>query len=130
MNKQDREAQARLIRMGIDPDDAYQLHLIERRLHRWHELECGIDRGGINWNDDDGKPYWYISATGKTSKTPMYNSEKAALKKLAGIMAKYPSMTHYVQGDPRGGALYIIPKDKLRDGMELGSYYSSVGVCV
>ena len=133
MNKQDRDAQARLIRLGIDPDDAYQLHLIERRLHRWYELECGTDRGAIEQDEETGKWYWYNpdTVTRETRQScPIRDGEKSALKKLAATMAKYPAFVEYVHGDPRGGTLYIIPRDQLRDGVELDCYYSSVGVCV
>ena len=46
--------------------------------------------------------------------------ERGALKRLAKIMARYPSLSYYIQTDPRGASLYIlrlgdVPKDHLVD---------------
>lgn len=137
MNKQDREAQARLIRLGIDPDDAYQLHLIERRLHRWHELECGIGRGCIERDETTDKPYWVTQPTyneapytnGNGRRILIRDREKSALKKLAAIMAQYPDLVPYVQSDPRGGALWILRRDKLNPEIGIDCQYTN-GVAV
>ena len=101
-----------LAREGMAIDDALALRRISHRLHRWHELECGIDSGGVERCESTGAVTWYDSRTGKRS--PHRDYETPALKRLTKIMSKYPfAWRYYVQGDPRGCALYILsPKTK------------------
>ncbi len=101
--------------------DAESLRRISMTLHRWHELECGVDGGGVE--RVDGKPYWYNSYTGKRQ-GPVPDREKGALARLATIMQRYPSLQSYVQGDPRGCALYILKPGDVPDGCDVGAYYS------
>ena len=126
---------------GISYEDACALRRISMTLHRWHELECGDGNSYGSWaiargrmrtfvpeegkpikkfeHDDDGKPYLehhhYMHGKGKDTVTysPMADRERGALKRLAKIMARYPGFVSYVQGDPRGCALYIVPKTGL-----------------
>jgi hypothetical protein len=50
----------------------------------------------------------------RTTYTLLADRERGALKRLARIMARYPGFASYVQGDPRGCALYILrPVDTL-----------------
>ena len=44
---------------------------------------------------------------------PIADRETGARKRLAVIMARYPHLTAYVQGDPRGCALYILTASQL-----------------
>jgi hypothetical protein len=44
-------------------------------------------------------------------------------------MAKYPGFTEYVQTDPRGASLYILPPGTFKEGMDISSYYSQ-GIAV
>ena len=113
---------SRLINKGIDWKHAQELRRISMTLHRWHELECGDGNDSASWcitrgkktgkafeYDDNGKPY--LERHAHTSNTPTYSPmadrERGALKRLAAIMENYPSLNAYVQGDPRGCALYI-----------------------
>lgn len=105
-------------------DDAYALRRIAMTLHRWHELECGVDSGGIDRDEETGRPHWYNAYTGKRSRSPIPDREKGALKRLALIMARYPSLQAYVQGDPRGAALWILRPGDVPEGGELASYYT------
>ena len=133
---------------GISFQDAHALRRISMTLHLWHELECGdgnqhgswcITRGRKNGkafeHDDDGKPYLehhhYMHGHGKdsVSYTAMPDRERGAIKRLDAIMASYPGFVSYVQGDPRGCALYILrPADTadLPDGAngDVGSVYT------
>jgi len=65
-------------------------------------------------HDDDGAPYiehhHYTHGQGKDSVSyaAIPDRERGALKRLAKIMANYPGWASYVQGDPRGCALYIL----------------------
>lgn len=118
-----------LVRAGITTGDALALRRISMQLHRWHEKECGIDNGCIERDETTGKPLWRNAMTGKTY--PVRDMETPALKRLDGIMAKYPTFRHYVQTDPRGAALYILTPHNLafigEDSIE--SRYSA-GICV
>lgn len=112
----------RLLNAGFSFDEARELRRISMTLHRWHEMECGDGNEYASWcivrgkktgqvfeYDDDGKPY--LERHAHTSNKPTYtlvaDRERGALKRLAAIMAKYPELTSYIQGDPRGCSLYI-----------------------
>jgi len=114
---------------GARPD-AESLRRISMTLHRWHELECGISNGHVERDEETGKTYWVPAsfstrASGVPSKryqTP--DREAGALKRLAAIMQRYPSLSSYVQGDPRGAALYILRPTDVPAGEKAESYYS------
>lgn len=118
-----RECIPPLTRAGISQADAEALRRIAMTLHRWHELECGRDRGCIERDETTGKPYWLSAFTGKrTGVVP--DRETAAKKRLAKIMARYPTLRAYIQGDPRGASLYILRPGDVPEGAEVDSYYS------
>jgi len=96
-------------------------------LHSWHEMECGIDNGCIERDEITGKPYWLDSNTMR--RFPVADKEKGALKRLHALAAKYPELVPYVQGDPRGASLYMVPKKYLEGGKDIDSYYSQ-GIAV
>lgn len=112
----------RLERAGIARADAEALRRISMQLHRWHELECGVEGGGVERDEATGKVTWYSSRTGRRSPYP--DRESGALKRLAAIMSRYPTLGYYVQGDPRGAALYILPPGTIPEGAAVDSYYS------
>jgi hypothetical protein len=128
----------RLLNAGITTEDAVALRRISMTLHRWHEQECGdgnnygswcIVRGKKTGNvfeyEDEGKPFLEYHSHTETKATyrPLPDRERGALKRLAAIMGKYPTLGAYVQTDPRGCALYI--------GIGLtDSNYSSQGIAV
>ena len=95
---------------GVTYQDAQALRRISMTLHRWHEMECGCDRGAIERDEETGLTYWYNPDVGTRYRTR--DMETGALKRLAAIMARYPHLTHYIQGDPRGCALYILDPAK------------------
>lgn len=111
-----------LLRAGITYAHAVELRRISMTLHRWHELECGDGNDYASWSivrgkktgnvfeyDDDGKPY--IERHAHSESKPTYSliadRETGARKRLARIMANYPTLSAYIQTDPRGCALYI-----------------------
>lgn len=113
-----------LVRAGISLDDAFALRRISMTLHRWHELECGdsnrwasfcLVRGKKNGKDfeydDNGKPFMetHPNDGSKTRYDSVPDRERGALKRLGKIMARYSGFTSYIQGDPRGASLYILP---------------------
>lgn len=116
------ECVARLTAIGIEYHDALALRRIAMTLHRWHEAECGTEYGGIERDEQTGKTYWYNSHSNRRTPTP--DRETGALKRLETLMAQYPTLTSYVQGDPRGASLYILRPGDVPDGADVGSYYS------
>lgn len=116
------ECVGRLMQLGINEYDARQLRRIAMTLHRWHELECGDSNNWNSWAivrgnkkdrmtfeyDDNGKPYMETHPhDGKTYYTRIADRENGAKRRLNRIMANYPTLSAYIQGDPRGASLYI-----------------------
>ena len=137
-----------LLALGLSWDDARTLRRVSMTLHRWHELECGDGNNHGSWcitrglktregfhHDDDGRPYLehhhYLHGKGKdyVTYTPMADREKGALRRLLIVMSRHPSLAYYVQGDPRGCALYILRPGDVPDGADVSAYYSR-GVAV
>ena len=117
-----KEVIAPLTRAGIAEQDAYRLRRIAMQLHRWHELECGVENGGVERDEATGKVTWYSSHSGK--RWPYPDRETGALRRLDAIMSEYPTLSAYVQGDPRGAALYILRPGDVPAGQQADSYYS------
>lgn len=111
-----------VISCGISREDSEALRRISMTLHRWHEHECNgaIQRDGER---GDGLPFWHSTYDGRKLGR-VADRERGALKRLAAIMARYPHLSAYVQGDPRGCALYIIRPGDVPEGKEPDSYYS------
>ena len=125
------EVLSRLERAGISYEDANKLRRIALTLHRWSELECGTDTGAIERDEVTGKPYWYRQDRLTTSRYAVPDREKGALARLKALMAKYPGFTPYVQGDPRGASLYLVPASEVKrhKGMDIDCFYSQ-GIAV
>lgn len=114
-----------LLSLGVSRSDAESLRRISITLHRWHERECGTGDGCIERDEITHKPHWvFFRANGSRGKYSTPDRESGALKQLAKIMAKYPTLTPYVQGDPRGCALYILRPNDVPEGASADSYYS------
>jgi hypothetical protein len=109
---------------GISREDSEALRRISMTLHRWHEMECGTDYGVVERDEETGRPYWYSSRTGRRHSSPIADRERGALRRLEAIMARYPILGYYVQGDPRGCALYILRPGDVRDGEDVRSVYN------
>lgn len=117
-----------LTSLGISYDDATSLRRISMTLHAWHEAECGSDNGCIERDETTGKTYWRNAMSGK--RFPCNDRETVAHKRLAAIMARYPSLSSYIQGDPRGAALYILRPGDVPEGQHAESCYSrGIVVC-
>ena len=114
--------QNRLMAIGISREDADTLRRISMTLRRWFERQCGIDNGCIERDETTNKPYWLNSCT--MGRTPIADRETGARKRLAAVMAKYPALTYYVQGDPRGCSLYILTADQLDSRYSIDSIYT------
>lgn len=122
-----RERIQELQRAGVSYDDACALRRISMQLHRWFEMECGDSNGAaIERDETTGKPYltWDSGTSGKRHKSPIADRERGAEKRLAKIMARYPTLSAYIQGDCRGASLYILRPGDVPEGRQAESYYS------
>ncbi len=130
------ECIGRLMAAGIAFEDAAALRRIAMTLHRWHELECGID-GGVaqsiatierDGDEDDSPPFYrlqYPTRDGYVDKRwRIADRETGARKRLGKIVSKYPGFSAYVQTDPRGAALYILRPGDVPEGADVSSVYS------
>ena len=116
-----------VITTGVLWADAVALRRISMTLRRWFEHECNgaIQRDGER---GDGKPFWHSTYDGrKLYRAP--DRERGALKRLDAIMARYPDLLPYVQGDPRGCPLYILRPGDVPEGKDADCYYNR-GVAV
>ena len=131
MNKRERERltaqENALMALGFTADEADTLRRISRTLRRWHELECGVDNGAIERDDNTQRPYWCSSTTGR--RYPVADRERGALRRLARGMATHAPLTYYIQTDPRGAALYILRPGDVPEGADPASCYTR-GICV
>lgn len=127
---------------GIAWDDACALRRISMTLHRWHELECGGTegpesryslelahgrriKGGFEYDEDNGATYLlYHWHDGKTTNRRIPDREKGARKRLGALLARYPGFSAYVQGDPRGCALYVLRPSDVKAGEDVSSVYT------
>lgn len=139
--------QAAVERLGFTREEFHQLRRISMTLHHWHELECGTgdDRvtRSVERDEATDKPFLrvqYATAKGwQDRRYPIPDRERGALKRLGKIIAdrntrnwvgsgvpikESPGYLHsYVQGDPRGAALYLVTAEQLR-GDSIDSCYS------
>lgn len=119
-----------LLSLGISLDDAYALRRISMTLNRWFELECGSEHGAIERDEKTGIPYWYnansryLQANDLRAYRRVPDREAGAEKRLKAIMARYPTLSAYIQGDCRGASLYILRPGDVPAGADVGSYYS------
>lgn len=102
----------RLHRAGVSFDDARALRRISLTLRRWFELECN---GEVRRDETTTVPYYHYdrNTPGPFLTVRCADREQGAYKRLALIMARYPSLIHYVQTDPRGCALYLLTTEQL-----------------
>ena len=121
------QMEAALMAHGVTPTDVATLRRISMTLHRWHELECGIYGGCVERDETTGRTFWLNAMTGRRTPTP--DREAGALRRLAAVMARYPHLTSYVQGDPRGCALYVLRPGDVPAGADPDAHYSR-GVAV
>ena len=109
--------------IGISEDDARALRRISMTLRRWYEHECN---GTIQRDEGTDKPrhYWEDSRGVHHKSYVIPDREAGALRRLKLIMARYPSLDYYLQGDPRGCALYVLRPDDVLEGKDISAYYS------
>lgn len=123
-----------LLQVGFTEEEANALRRISMTLHRWHEHCCNgnIQREGPR---GDGKPRWYYGQSSDPKHSyPIADRERGALRRLAkildarnkrfGVEHTEKPVRFYVQGDPRGAALYILRHDDVPAGGSFDAYYS------
>ena len=129
--------------LGFTREECDKLRRISMCLRSWHEKECGTDNGCIERDETTGKAYWLNSYTGR--RFAVRDMEKGALNRLASIIGQRngrPAMVDgqlnaapagkvsaYVQGDPRGAALYILRPGDVPEGKDADGFYTR-GICV
>ena len=129
MNKDTLAMIDRLRSAGISLDDALKLRRIAMTLHVWSEQECGNSDNYKSWcivrDDETDKPFMEVHPyDGKSYRYRINDRERGAKKRLAKIMSRYPDLTAYIQGDPRGAPLYIIRKGDVPAGERVDAYYN------
>lgn len=135
--------QAAVERLGFTFEEFHQLRRISMTLHRWHELECGTGDNratrSVERDEATDKPFirvQYATAKGwQDRRYPIPDRERGALKRLEVIISarnqrkRMPNhedkhrVLPYVQGDPRGAALYLVTAEQLH-GDSIDSCYS------
>jgi hypothetical protein len=133
-----------LMRLGFTFNECERMRRISMTLHRWHELECGDHSGHIERDETTGKPYFIGEQNGR--RYPIADRETGAHRRLSEIIRavnerrfsgdsisvtepKCDDLSAYIQGDPRGAALYILRPGDVPEGEDPASYYSR-GICV
>lgn len=111
-----------MVRAGISAEHALSLRRSALSLHRWFELECGSDLGCVE-RDEETNKCWFTPQNGG-HRYIVRDDEKSALESIKKIMANYPDLSHYIQGDPRGASLYILRPGDVPEGQNADSYYS------
>ena len=106
--------------LGLTADEIVKLEAIERGLRRWFTMECN---GEVQRDETTMKPHW-----GGKPNCPVQDMERINQKRLEKIQAAHRDLWFYIQGDPRGGALYV-GKKKDMDMRNLSSLYNR-GICV
>jgi hypothetical protein len=121
--------------VGFTFDECEKLRRISMTLHRWHELECGNSNDYASWaierDEETEVPYLVTHhySQNKPSRRRVADRETGAKKRLAKILESKPGISAYIQGDPRGAALYILRPGDIPEGKEAASYYNR-GICV
>jgi len=135
----------RLRDAGISLEDANALRRISMTLQRWHEAACGNSNDYASWaivrgrkeagefiHDDDGRPFeerHIHRGNGRAIYTAVPDRERGAKARLAAIMTRYSEFAAYVQTDPRGCALWIVPRAAVPAGEEMMCHYTK-GIAV
>jgi len=149
MNKQEREQLHHtfnaLQSLGFTFDECEKMRRISMTLRRWFELECGNSDGPREWcieRDENEKPFFVTRYHGKEktteTRTPTPDREAGARRRLEAIirarnirqpLQESPLVSSYIQGDPRGAALYILRPGDVPEGEDPCAYYSR-GICI
>lgn len=115
--------------LGFNGDECDALRRVSMALHRWHEHECN---GTIQRDESSGIPFHYSAFDGRKLGRAQ-DREAGAMRTLARILHGRTDVAAYIQGDPRGCALYLYRPSELAHRFPnhgIDSVYSSIGVAV
>jgi hypothetical protein len=155
MTKNEREQMHRtfsaLESLGFTFDECEKLRRISMTLRRWFELECGNGDDRRSWaierDETTEIPYMVTHhQDGKTTRHRVADRETGARRRLSAIIhavnerrfiddsisamePKCDDLSTYIQGDPRGAALYILRPGDVPEGKDPAAYYSR-GICI
>ena len=113
-----------LRRLGFSAAEAETLRRASMTLQRWNEHECN---GVIQRDENTEAPYWHSPRTGERL-SRVADREAGARRRIAAIQSQHPDVILYVQGDPRGCALYAVPLDVLGDSDIRSEYTCGVAI--
>ena len=94
---------------------ARKLRRAEKALRRWHACQCGIDCGGratytVERSDDTGAWCGVIRYdNGDVRREPVADIGAATERRVAALCEALGAQ-YYIQGDPRGAALWVDSK--------------------
>lgn len=136
---------SQLMAAGFTFEECEKMRRISLTLRRWFELECGDGNDWASWaieRDDngEGRPFMVThyhprnGAPARTTKSPIADRETGARKRLASIIDERNNrapgkVETYIQGDPRGAALYILRPGDIPEGKSPMAYYHR-GLCL
>jgi len=148
MTKNEREQMHRafsaLQSLGFTFDECEKLRRISMTLRRWFELECGNGDDKRSWaierDETTEIPYMvtHHHRDEKTTRHRVADREAGARRRLAETvharnirqpLQESPLLSFYIQGDPRGAALYILRPGDVPEGKDPAAYYSR-GICI
>ena len=146
MTKRTTDLIQRIVALGFQDEEAWQLRRIEMTLHRWAEQECGDQNDHCSWSierdEKTNKPFrvTYPHKGNTRRREAIADLESGALKRLGKIVAGRnervltttldAQVLSYHQTDPRGCALYLLRASDVRPGEKLDSVYSrGLAVC-
>jgi len=86
------------------------------------DVACGPLPIDMAWCETGERPYWLNSNNG--ARYLIADRERGAKRRLDKIMARYPQLRAYIQGDPRGASLYILRPGDVPEGKDVNGYYS------
>jgi hypothetical protein len=134
-----------LMAAGFTFEECEKMRRISLTLRRWFELECGNGSDHADWAierdaNGEGRPFMvthYYPRNGtpaRTTRSPIADRETGARKRLAEVInernKRAPGKVEtYIQGDPRGAALYILRPGDLPEGSDPSQYYNR-GLCL
>lgn len=132
MTKREAQDYARLVerfcKLGFTHDEVDQLLRIERTLRNWFTAECN---GEIERDEDTDKPFavsraWINGLARERTTWPIADREAGARRRLDKIMQpRKRRFIAYIQSDPRGCALYIVPRKSIPKDSHIASCYTN-----
>lgn len=129
MKQQELDTRLALKELGIGLAEINKLYRAAKKLHRWHERECGDEWGRYIERDEDTGLTYHVDSQWGYKRTPIRDEESIALRWIESVLAAHPELAYYVQGDCRGMPLYVYKRKDLGQ-RSICSCYSSIGLAI